>query len=317
MGNEPSREEREEMKKKELEIEKEVMESFRRSLKDAPDFRVNQNIQMFTGLSCVDNLRHHYQQRKMEASDFAADWSKNLVEKLAALEPAPELAGLGALAIAVIIDASCFSPAEESTKEALRSVFAEEKVSKVWDLVDECLKRTFTYINQREELVSTMKDLERQLSSAITSLKNSMVMDGHMSTSSLRVWVNAAAFHVHMLVHLVRLGGIQTADPAERLLVKYESDLASLFTEHEKMTKAKCQFESCEFLSSVGAPGYTMYFLVDEESIGHELTYFGYPVYLEAYYDQRFGRQQRHIQQYFTNLKMELPRLVHQTGTFP
>lgn len=302
-------------KEEEEQREKEVLERFRGSLKDAPDIRVDQNIQRFTGLSSTDSLRQHYQQRSIQASDVVADWMKNLAEKLAALTPAAELAGLGALAIAVFIDVSFFSPPEESTKEALRSVFAEEKVSKVRDLVDECLRRTMVYINQREKLVSTMKELERQLSATITSLKNSMVKDGHMSSQSLRVWVNAAAFHIHMLIHLVRLGGLQTSDPAERLLDTYQSDLVTLLTLHEKMVKEKCEVRMI--------PGpYTQYliYLRDEESDRHQIdsTIKDHSEkYFEVYYDQRYGRQQRDIQQYFTTLREELPRLVQQTGTFP
>lgn len=309
MGIGPSKEEQEKM-------EKEALESFRRSLKDAPELRVDQNIQKFTSLSSTDNLRHHYQQRNIAFSDFAADWTKNLAEKLAALTPAPELAGLGALAIAVFIDVSTFSPPEESTKEALRSVFAEEKVSKVWDLVEECVRRTYTYIDQRGELVSNLKELQRQLSSAITSLKNSMEKDGHMSSPSLRVWVNAAAFHIHLLVHLVRLGGLLTSDPAERLLSTYENDLLTLFTVHEKMIKDRCRF----MMNVESAIDPTRFYLLrDEESCFHKLdrTVRNNSKYLEVYYDQRFGRQLRDIQQYFSNLKNELPRLVRQRGTFP
>lgn len=300
MGNWPSKEELEKMDREEL-------ERFRRSLKDAPDLRVDQNIQRFTSLSSPDNLRHHYRQRNMEFSDSAADWIKNLAEKLAALTPAPELAGLGALAIAVFIDISTFSPPEDSTKEALRSVFAEEKVSKVWDLVDECVKRTYTYIDQRGELVSNLKEMEHQLSTAITSLKNSMEKDGHMSSPSLRVWVNAAAFHIQVLIHLVRLGGLQASDPAERLLSTYENDLLTLFTLHEKTIKGQCAIRMVPMTPTI--------ILTDGETSYRVERFWG--KYLEVYYDQRFGRQLRDIQQYFSNLRKELPLLVRQTGTFP
>eukprot|EP00064_Thunnus_orientalis_P025767 superscaffoldBa00013951_g26185 len=114
MGNGLSEEER---------IDKSV-----RELGDGPDVKVNQRIVDFCSLDSSDMLRQHYE-RRMEASDCAPDWIKNLAEKLGAFTSAPELAGLGALAIAIFIDIVSFSPAEESMKDALRCVFAEEKAS--------------------------------------------------------------------------------------------------------------------------------------------------------------------------------------------
>ncbi|KAL7378991.1 hypothetical protein ABVT39_021668 [Epinephelus coioides] len=234
MGNFLS-EERERMKQ----IERERLERFLKQLDKGPDLRVSRSIKMFTSLESSDNLRQHYETRKMEAGDVAADLIKNLVDKLADLETAPQLAGLGALAVAVFIDVITFSPPEESTKDALRCVFAEEKASEVWDQIDECLKRCMMHINDDDELRSNISRIECQLSAALTKLKNSMVKDGHMTSPALKAWVNGAAFHVQMLIHLVRLGGIQTCDPVERILSVYQSDIDPLFRKHKEMIEEK------------------------------------------------------------------------------
>lgn len=308
MGNQPSKEEMERMEKKEL-------EDFRKLLREAPDFRVDQNIEKFTSCSCSDNLRKHYQQRK-EESDDSADWIQQLSEKMCSLVSVPELAGLGALAVAVFIDSNSSSPPNKSTQEALRGVFAEEKVSKVWDLIDECLKRTMMFLSQRNELVSNNKQLERQLSAAITCLKNSMVNDGHMSTPSLKVWVNAAAFHVQMLIHLVRLGGLPTWDPVARVLSMYQSDMAALFRLQEEKVKSKCRLKlMCPYGQEELMP-----YLVDEESGFYQMDPSirdHYQKYLQVYYEQRYGRQQRQVQRYFWRLREELPSLVLLTGSSP
>lgn len=73
---------------------------------------------MFTSLSCSDNLRQPYHKRRMRAGDRAPHWVKSLAEKHCSLSSAPELAGLRALAIAVLIDIVSFSPPEESTEVA-------------------------------------------------------------------------------------------------------------------------------------------------------------------------------------------------------
>lgn len=310
MGNPPSKEERERMEKEEL-------ESFRKSLKEAEDFRVHQNIEKFTSSSSADSLRKHYQQRRrMEECDDSADWIQTLRENFSSLIPVPDLVGLGALAVAVFIDTSCSSPPDKSTQEALRGVFAEEKVSKVWDLIDECLKRTMILINQRDELVTNIKHLERQLSAAITCLKNSMVNDGHMSTQSLKVWVNGAAFHVQMLIHLVRLGGLPTSDPVARLVRTYQSDMAALFRLQEEMIKGKCRLKlMCPYGQEDLMP-----YLIDDQHGLHQMDpsiQDHYRKYLQVYYDRCYGGQQRDIQQYFRRLQEQLPSLILLTAPSP
>lgn len=113
----------------------------------------------------------------MRAGDCVPYWVKSLAEKLC---------GLGALAIAVLIDIVSFSPPEESTKGALCSVFAEQKASEVRDPVDECLKRCVMHINSTENLRRDIERLESQLSTALTRLRESMVRDGHMSSGVLK-----------------------------------------------------------------------------------------------------------------------------------
>lgn len=303
MGNTPSSED---------EQEREELDNFGKQLPEGPNLRVNQRIVMFTSLSSSENLRQHLNRRKMEAGDCAADWIKSVVEKLGGLTSRPELAGLGALAVAILIDTVSFSPAEESTKDALRCVFAEQKASEVWDQVDECLKRSMMHINDGAELKNDIRRLEGELSAALTRLKNSMLRDGHMSSQALRAWVNGAAFHVQMLIHLVRLGGIQTCDPVERLLSVYLSDLEPLFTLHKEVITGKCRRYRLSDLD-----GTVLQHLVDEDSKEHSIPINGrYRKYLQAYYSHRYGTQQREIDQYFRDVRQNLQELVQQTGSF-
>ncbi|XP_035852562.1 uncharacterized protein LOC118494117 [Sander lucioperca] len=283
-----------------MEREKAELDDFRKQIKDSPDLRVNKTIVMFTGVSSSDNLTQHYKKRKMEAGQFAAGMIKSLLEILGDLTPVPALAGLGALAISIYIDSA--SPPEESMKDALRSVFAEEKASEVWDQIDECLKRCMMHINNDHELVTDIKRIEVQLSIALTKLKNSMVRDGHMSSQALKAWVNGAAFHIQMLIHLVRLGGTQTCDPVESLLSTYLRDLDTLFKEHKEMIEDKC--------SGQRAPSR----LIDEESNVYHIAHDSYDKYFDVYYNQRYMRQMCDIERYFSDVKENLQTLVDQRG---
>ncbi|XP_042249291.1 uncharacterized protein LOC121884506 isoform X2 [Thunnus maccoyii] len=298
MGNGLSEEER---------IDKSV-----RELGDGPDVKVNQRIVDFCSLDSSDMLRRHYE-RRMEASDCAPDWIKNLAEKLGAFTSAPELAGLGALAIAIFIDIVSFSPAEESMKDALRCVFAEEKASEVWDQIDECLKRCRMNFTNRHELSSDLKQIEGKLSAALTKLKNSMLRDGHMTNEALKAWVNGAAFHIQMLIHLVRLGGTVTCNTVETLISDYQNDLIQLFKEHKEMIRKKCKMS---FTVETVTP-FRNTVLVDENSKGHTLDFFSNPdKFLEAYYDHRYGGQKHEIQQHFSSVRENLQSLVSQRGSF-
>ncbi|XP_031155935.1 uncharacterized protein LOC116050011 [Sander lucioperca] len=307
-----------------LEEECKEMEDFLKRLNDgkAPDLRVNTTIVMFTGLKSSDNLREHYDKRKREAGGsandliklHAADWTKNLADKLADLESTPAWAGLGALVIAVLIDLASLSPPEESTKDALRSVFAEEKASEVWDQIDECLKRCMMHINNDHELVTDIRRIEGQLSFALTKLKNSMVRDGHMSSQALKAWVNGAAFHIQMLIHLVRLRGIQTCDPVESLLSTYLRDLDTLFIKHREMVKAKCRVRTIS-LPDLELPLKT---LVDDDlKLEYDTSSFGsFNKYFEVYYNNRYHGQAYNIKRYFRGVRDNLQTLVNQEGYF-
>ncbi|XP_031155927.1 uncharacterized protein LOC116050004 [Sander lucioperca] len=303
----------------EREMRKKGMEDFLEQLNDgkAPDLRVNESIVMFTGLKSSDNLREHYDKRKREAGGsandlinlYAADWIKSLLDKLADLTPAYAL-GLGALVIAVLIESASSSPPEESTKGALRSVFPEEKASEVWDQIDECLKRCMMHINNDHELVTDIRRIEGQLSIALTKLKNSMVRDGHMSSQALKAWVNGAAFHIQMVIHLVRLGGIQTCDPVESLFSTYLRDLDTLFKEHREMIKTKCRVKRIVVFHILSAK-----FLVDDDlKLEYMMSGFGsFEEYFEAYYDHRYRRQKSDIERYFSDVRKNL---VNQRGYF-
>ncbi|XP_037649428.1 uncharacterized protein LOC119502483 [Sebastes umbrosus] len=293
-------------------LEEKFLQNFVMRLARGPDVTVHKSLEKFTSLSSSDNLRQHFEKRKKKAGKRAADWIKSLAEKLGGLTSAPELAGLGALAIAVFIDTVSSSPPEESTKDALRCVFAEEKASEVWDQIDECLKRCMMHVRNKEQLRSDMERMECQLSAALTKLKNSMVRDGYLSSEALRAWVNGAAFHIQMLIHLVRLGGIQTCDPVERILLAYRSDLDTLFNKHREIIEAKC---------IMGEQSYCMApknrFLVDEDSKWYVMDPItSYEKYFEAYYDHRYGRQQTEVQQHFSDVRENLQSLVHQRGSF-
>lgn len=174
-----------------------------------PDVDIDKALLQFSGPRSLEKLIQYYKQREMELIENAAAWIKDLTEK-------PDAAGLGSLVISIVIDRSvaAIEPPEDSTDYLLLRIFAEEKASAVRNQMHEYLKRHLMHIHNKAELKSDIQHVERNLSFALTQLKNSMLPDGQMSTWALRMWalrmwVSGASFHIQMLIHLARLDGAQ------------------------------------------------------------------------------------------------------------
>ncbi|XP_051276096.1 uncharacterized protein LOC127374591 [Dicentrarchus labrax] len=314
MGNVASR-----VRESSREREQAYLARFVRRLTQGPDLTVNKSIGMFTSLSSSEYLNQHFQRSKMEAGDCAADWIKKLVEKLANFTPVPQLAGLGALAISVIIDVVSFVPPEETVKNTLQSVFAEEKTSEIWDQIDECLKRCVMHIDNDDELKSDLERIECQLSAALTKLKNFMMRDGHKSSQALKAWVNGAAFHIQMLIHLLilkrshNLHNLHTQ--LHNLLLMYPIDLDLLFEKHKQMVKGKCTVRKIRPVFKIVPDG--LIWMVDEDLKWYSIDMLiSYEKYFEAYYNHRYGQQKDNIKTYFSDVKVDLNKLVVQIKSF-
>ncbi|XP_044186212.1 uncharacterized protein LOC122966231 [Thunnus albacares] len=278
------------------------------------DVSINQTIMKFCSLDSSDMLKQHYEKRRMEASDCAPDWIKNLTEKLGDFTSAPEMAGLGALAVAVFIDMKFSSPQEESTKDALRCVFAEQKASEVRDLIDHCLETCWTYIDNAGKLRSELERIDGQLSAALTKLKNSMLDDGHWTNNALKAWVNGAAFRIQMMIHQVRLGGTDTY--VKRLLSAYQDNLESLFTEHKEMIRKKCKLDMVMRYDEDLDPNGPEYMFFGENSnffdYGHDLDF---DDCFNRYYYHIYGKQWRDNENHFSYVTENLQRLVSLRGS--
>ncbi|KAG7505957.1 hypothetical protein JOB18_043901 [Solea senegalensis] len=288
------------------------MDIFLRDVADGPDLTVDKNIVMFCGLESSKKLKGHFEKRKSQSFP-TADWIKKLAEVLADLVLDPKLAGLGALSVAIIIDVLSASP--DGTQKALEKVFADQKAFMVWNLVDECLKRCRAYIDDEDKLRSNIGRIEVELSAALTTLKNSMLAENQISSQAVRAWVNGVAFHIHMMIHLVRLGGISNYDPVTQYLTIYQKEVDQVFKQHRVMIESKCW---CQFNSEMDAFSMSpaIQFLVDENSVPYLYQDGDYNSHFKAFYEHRYGRQESAIRQYFRDVEQNLHGLVHQEGRF-
>lgn len=233
------------------------------------DLGIDHTFQTFFNPNALDNLNKKYNGRKLEVGSYAPIWTKNLVTNLGGLTRIPKVSGIGALIISMVIDIvtasiKTLNPEENST-DILRRIFAEEKASTVYNEMEEALKRCTMNINNEAKMKSDILYVERRLSFALTTLKNSM-LDGHMKTRSLKIWVNGAALHVQLLIHLARLEEGVNSHQALAAISIYQKNLEQLLLKYSE-SESKTIFVNYRFQY---VAGHVTYDIMDED-IGQSL----------------------------------------------
>ncbi|CAB1433116.1 unnamed protein product [Pleuronectes platessa] len=61
------------------------------------------------------------------------------------------------------------------------------------------------FMKNEQRLRLELHRLEMQLSGHLTVLRNSLLLDGHLTSRGFKIWVNGAFFHLQMLIHEARL----------------------------------------------------------------------------------------------------------------
>ncbi|MEQ2212665.1 hypothetical protein XENOCAPTIV_003020 [Xenoophorus captivus] len=173
-------------------------------------FEIDSSLQKFSGHNSVAEL-NNYRDLVLQSGRLteAASIVQRVGAEMGGLAMVPNAVGLGALVITLLLEtiAKSWRKPTIGTAEMLQRVFAQEKGNEVRDLMEEYLKRLRIYLRRPEEVPAQTRQLELQLSTQLTRLKNAMMKDGHISTRLLNQWVNGAAFHTQMLIHLARLEG--------------------------------------------------------------------------------------------------------------
>ncbi|XP_062401853.1 uncharacterized protein LOC134092789 [Sardina pilchardus] len=135
----------------------------------------------------------------------------------------PGAVGLGAFVLSTILQLAFINvkASQDSPLDMLQRVFAEEKSSEVRNLMDEYLKRYRMHLRDERRLLADSERLETLLSLQLTRLRNSILVDGQMSSRAVKHWVNGAVFHTETLLHIGRLrrgtvAGVEGSESAKR-----------------------------------------------------------------------------------------------------
>lgn len=169
-----------------------------------PDVGIDPSLLTYSGLDSNAQIN--------AASDDALgkvpDYAINLGGVLGPISSIPNAVGLGAFVISLIIDIILAGKTTEQSEDnysMFHRVFGEEKASSVRDTMSEYVARHRIYMHDESSLLQELNRLESQISNHLTVLKNSLLLDGQMSSRGLKIWVNGAAFHIQMVIHQARL----------------------------------------------------------------------------------------------------------------
>ncbi|GLD71178.1 uncharacterized protein AKAME5_002249900 [Lates japonicus] len=202
-----------------------------------PDVGIDESLLKYSGLNSNTELQVYSNGLLTSVPGYIT----RLGSILGAVTSLPNAVGLGALVISMIMEIAIKSTAQttDHSYSIIRRVFGEEKASSVRDTMSEYLRRHRVFVTNEQRLREELRRLETQLSGHLTILKNSLMLDGQMSSRGFKIWVNGASFHVQMLIHEARLN-IQTGQPASRYINQikaaitvYEQELDDLLKKYK------------------------------------------------------------------------------------
>lgn len=168
---------------------------------------------------------------------------KELVVAGKALSAYPNAVGIGAVLIYWMLEefiAAKTSSINDSTSN-LKKVFAKEKESQIYNVIQSFFDRFKMFLRDSAKLQEETRIFERKLGSKLKALKNSL-LSGHMSSSGFKVWVNGAAFHIQMLIHLVRLER-GDSEPVKVAIGNYQRDLDEIIDSFIKFKRNTIKVE--------------------------------------------------------------------------
>ncbi|KAK2861528.1 hypothetical protein Q5P01_001061 [Channa striata] len=279
-----------------------------------PDIAIDESLLRFSGLNSSSELQAYS-------------------NELDPFDSVPNAAGLGALVISMIMEI-CIKLGTQTNDDSynmLRRVFGEEKASAVRDTIENYVKRHHMFMNDDQPLQEELRRLERQLSDHLTVLKNSLLLDGQMSTRGFKIWVNGASFHVQMLIHEARLINktVQSSSPyVNTVSVAIDFYLRDLNALLQKYKTYKTSITSAYTEGPYGYGGNIRCYVENVSELNcrfspNSLDICGFwggkqSKYIEAYINHIFTNYEAitGLKTHFLNAKNNLPTLINQHEDF-
>lgn len=148
--------------------------------------------------------------------------------------------GVVALALALLFEALALQAAggRAMAEDPIRRIFGADHTSEVGPIVSEYLKLVPRVVGNAGRMRELTERCEGLLTRELADRYDDMTSEGYPLSPSVKQWLNGAALHLHMRVHLVRLRAAQQGS-ALSLAVSYRSGLPVLiqkYSEHLRRT---------------------------------------------------------------------------------
>lgn len=291
-----------------------------------PDIGIDKALLKYSGTDSNDVLQNYAN----ELVDSTPGFIDRLGSGLAPLTVIPNAVGLGALVISMIMEIciKSLTQPDANSYSLLRRVFGEEKGSAVRDTMSECMRRQKVFMDNDRQLLKELQRLEPKLSHQLTTLRNSLLYDGQMSSRGFKIWVNGASFHILMMIEDAGLN-VKTGRPAsdyaksiKGVINLYLHDLDNLLAKY-KTFKTSTPIFSRNIACGFGVCGPVECYLRNEElnCVRYheaEMNYCSGPEMTEAYMNYLFSTYEpvSRLKTHFTDMRTNLYSLINQQGSF-
>ncbi|MFT7809311.1 uncharacterized protein LOC108918864 [Arapaima gigas] len=135
--------------------------------------------------------------------------------------------GVVALALSLLFEALSLQVVRRPTTrppDPIRRIFGADHSSDVGPIASEYLKQVPRVAGNPVRMLALTERCESELTRELTDRYEAMTEEHYVIANGVKQWVNGAALHLHMRIHLVRLGATQK-DSARSLAVSYQTKL--------------------------------------------------------------------------------------------
>ncbi len=113
---------------------------------------------------------------------------------------------LGLLATAYILDQCLAIDTKDTIENVMKHVFSAQKLRVVGRIVMDCLRKYQKYSANKEILAEELSLAENCLGKELMKVIRTMTYDCQATADEFRGWIHGVAFHMQLLLQLVRLG---------------------------------------------------------------------------------------------------------------
>ncbi|XP_018581990.1 uncharacterized protein LOC108918864 [Scleropages formosus] len=225
--------------------------------------------------------------------------------------------GVVALALSLLLEVLSLHWTGRATtgpSDPIRRIFGADHFSDVGSIASEYLKRVPQVAGDPVRMRALTERCESELTRELDDRYEAMTTERQIAANGVKQWLNGAALHLHMRIHLVRLGAAQK-DSAQSLAISYQTRVPVLMRSYVKHLRGSI----LEKPPPAGGPGHSLLVLEPLRNVSHAVRHRACEseAIADALADRILGLLdlQRSLD-FFNQTEMHMDVLVKQQGNF-